>query len=296
MGCISNAQYTTAANEQAAALVGQAKADAVIQIGIALWQRNSSKSIKNMQIEIADRQMKLAEEVQAHAAMYWPEEKELVDDIFGIAKVSTAYAPLVTEFGGLVEGTLQQGRENWIATMRNWCMSPSRCEDARWQRNTQLVRSDMMSHAARQDENRTQILNDRRFAYQYAALQLGKGQLANLLSYQQIGGAIGMNATDMLTTTANTAMKAFGYYPNREEQTGWGSGIRDTFMARSGGNYNNVLAQGQQEFKGAPAPLMPPVATGPQSVTINNAAPKLGDGLRGLRNPADFSKSDRGFN
>ena len=290
MACITNAQYIAAATEQAAALVGQAVADAAIQVGIALWQRNSSKSIKNMQIEIADRQMKLAEEVQAHAAMYWPEEKELVDDIFGIAKVTTAYAPLATEFGGLVEGTLQQGRENWIATMRNWCMSPSRCEDARWQRNTQLVRSDMMSHAARQDENRTQILNDRRFAYQYAALQLGKGQLANLLSYQQIGGAIGMNATDMLTTTANSALTAFGYNQARQEQTGWGSGIRDTFMARTGGDYRNVLAQGQQEYNGGTAPL-PPIAPGPRSVTINTTLPKLGDGLKIFDSP-----SDRGFN
>lgn len=283
MACITNAEYIAAAQQQADAMVGQATADAAIQVGIALWQRNSSKSIKNMQIEIADRQMKLAEQVQAHAEIYWPREKELVDDTFGVAKVNTQYVALTAEFGGMADSSLTQGRARWIETMRNWCMAPSRCEDARWQRNSQLARSDMMSHAARQDEARTQIINDRRFARQYAVLQMGRGLLQDLLGYQQIGQIAGMRAGELLTSTVNSALTAFGYYPNRHEQTGWGSGIRDTFGTQGPVAPGPAVSQVSQ----APVQYMPAVAPGPTTVINNQSTvePKLGDALKGFDKP-----------
>lgn len=278
MACITNDEYVAAAQQQADAMVGQATADAAIQVGIALWQRNSSKSIKNMQIEIADRQMKLAEQVQAHAEIYWPKEKELVDDTFGVGKVNTQYVALATEFGSIADVSLAQGRTRWIDTMRSWCMAPSRCEDARWQRNSQVARSDMMSYAARQDESRTQILNDRRFARQYAVLKLGRGALDFLLSYQAIAQISGGYAGQMLTSTVNSALTAFGYYPTRHEQTGWGSGIRDTFGTKGPVAPGPAVSQVSQ----APVQYMPAVAPGPSTV-INNTTvtePKLGDGLK----------------
>lgn len=281
MACITNDEYVAAAQQQADAMVGQATADAAIQIGIALWQRNSSKSIKNMQIEIADRQMKLAEQVQAHAELYWPREKELVDDTFGVAKTVTQYAALTAEFGGMADASLAQGRTRWIDTMRNWCMAPSRCEDARWQRNAQLARSDMMSHAARQDESRTQILNDRRFARQYAVLKLGRGALDFLLSYQAIAQISGGYAGQTLSSTINSALTAFGYYPNRHEQTGWGSGIRDAFGTKGPVAPGPAVSQVPQD-RSQQQQYMPAVAPGPSTVinntTVNEA--KLGDGLK----------------
>ena len=285
MACISDAEYIAAAQQQADAMVGQATADAAIQIGIALWQRNSSKSIKNMQIEIADRQMKLAEQVQAHAEIYWPREKELVDDTFGVGKVNTQYVALSTEFGAMTDASLAQGRTRWIDTMRNWCMAPSRCEDARWQRNAQVARSDMMSYAARQDEARTQILNDRRFARQYAVLQLGRGQLGDLLNYQSIAEVAGMHAGAMLTSTVNSALTAFGYYPNRHDQTGWGSGIRNAFGVGGPVAPGPAVSQVAQQ---APVQYMPAVAPGPSTVTNNTTVtePKLGDGLKIFDKPS----------
>ena len=281
MACISNEDYKIAAQQQATAMVGQAWADTAIQIGIALWQRNSSKSIKNMQIEIADRQMKLAEQVQAHAEIYWPREKELVDDTFGVGKVTTQYVTLSAEFGAMADSSLAQGRTKWIETMRSWCMAPSRCEDARWQRNAQVARSDMMSYAARQDESRTQILNDRRFARQYAVLQLGRGQLNALLGYQSIGQIAGMRAGELLTDTVNSALTAFGYYPNRHEQTGWGSGIRDTFGTKGPTAPGPAVSQMRPQDRELQQ-YMPAVAPGPSTVinntTVNEA--KLGDGLK----------------
>ena len=73
MACISNDAYVKAAQKQADALKRQAKVDVAIQLGVALWQRNASKSISNMQNELADQQTKLAEEVQAHAESFWAE-------------------------------------------------------------------------------------------------------------------------------------------------------------------------------------------------------------------------------
>ena len=286
MACISNEDYKIAAQQQATAMVGQAWADTAIQIGIALWQRNSSKSIKNMQIEIADRQMKLAEQVQAHAEIYWPKEKELVDDTFGVGKVNTQYVALATEFGLMADTSLAQGRTRWIDTMRSWCMAPSRCEDARWQRNSQVARSDMMSHAARQDESRTQILNDRRFARQYAVLKLGRGALDFLLSYQAIAQVSGAYAGQMLESTVNSALTAFGYYPTRHEQTGWGSGIRDTFGTKGPTAPGPAVSQMRPQNRELQQ-YMPAVAPGPSTVinntTVNEA--KLGDGLKVFDKP-----------
>jgi hypothetical protein len=84
-----------------------------------------------------------------------------------------------------------------------------------------------MSYAARQDEARTQILNDRRYARQYAILGLGKGQLRDLLSYQAIGNSIGTNASEMLISTVNSALTTYGFYSNKIDVQRWGSGTRE---------------------------------------------------------------------
>lgn len=225
--CITNEAYETAAREQRKAIITQASIDAAIQIVVALWQRKSSSSIANMQQEIADQQIALAEEVEAHAEIFWPEEKELVDDTFGQARVTTNYTSMMAEFGGLAQSSLQDGRQQWITRMRAMCMAPSRCEDARWQRNAALLNSDLQNYAARQDESRTQILNDRRYARQYAVLGMGRGSLQEFLSYQRIGGAIATNAGNMLVATVNSALQAYGYFQTRREPVGWGSAIRD---------------------------------------------------------------------
>lgn len=227
--CVTNVAYTAAAGKQSAAIITQATVDAAIQVAIALWQRNSSKSIQSMQQEIADAQVQLAEEVQAHAEIFWPEEKELIDDIFAESKVTTGYTALMAEFSGLASATLNDGRSRWVQTMRSLCMPPSRCEDARWHRNAAVIGVDLQNFAARQDEARTQIINDRRYARQNMALGLGRGQLQALLSYQDIGRIAGANAAGSLLATVNSAMQAYGYNQLRQDYTAWGSGIRDTW-------------------------------------------------------------------
>lgn len=225
--CVSDIGYSAAGALQSKSIIVKATVDSAIQIAIALWERNSSESIANMQDELADRQTKLAEKIHAQAKLYWPAEAAFVADMFGEAKVSTQYNGLASGWAAFVDVEVAAGRANWVEQMNARCTPVSQCEDARWQRNGQMARADIMSYAARQDEARTQILNDRRYARQYAALALGKGQLRDLLSYQSIGNAVGTNASEMLISTVNSALTTYGFYSNRIDAGRWGSGTRE---------------------------------------------------------------------
>ena len=230
MTCITNEAYVTAAGKQRTAIITQASVETAIQVALALWQRNSSKSIANMQDEMADLQMKLAEEVQAHAAQYYPKEAALVADAFSEVKLTTQYTALAAEWAGILNASSEAGRQAWLERMDDTCQAPTACEDARWQRNGQLATADMLSYAARQDESRTQILNDRRYARQLAVLGLGKGQLQALRGYQQIAMTSVGTTSSMLLETVESAMNLYGYRDVREHpQAGWGYKIQDTW-------------------------------------------------------------------
>ena len=229
--CVTDVGYIAAATMQAKSIIVKATIDSAIQIGIALWERNSSKSIANMQDELADRQTKLAEKIHLHAKLFWPAEKAFINDMFGEGKVTTQYTGLASGWAAFLDVESAAGRANWIEQANARCTPVSQCEDARWQRNAQMARTDIMSYAARQDESRTQILNDRRYARQYAALALGKGQLRDLLSYQSIGNSIGTNASEMLISTVNSALTTYGFYSNRIDTGRWGSGTREMLGA-----------------------------------------------------------------
>lgn len=224
--CVSDIGYTGAGLLQSKSIVVKATVDSAIQVAIALWERNSSESIANMQDELADRQTKLAENIHEHAKQFWPAEAALVADVFGVGKVTTQYHGLANGWAAMADVEISAGRADWQRQMAERCTAVSQCDDARWQRNGQVVRADLMSYAARQDENRTQIINDRRYARQYAVLGLGKGQLRDLLSYQAIGNSIGTNASEMLISTVNSALTTYGFYSNRIEVQRWGNGAR----------------------------------------------------------------------
>lgn len=251
--CISDSAYVSAAKDQAAAIKRQATIDAAIQVALAMYQRNSSLSIVNMQNEIADRQAKLAEQVQAHAEKFWPEEKELVDDVFSETKHVENYLAAGAIYGQAADSSLQSGREDWINISRTMCLSPTRCEDARWSRNAQVAKADILSYSARQEEARTQILNDRRYAWQLNIIGLGKGQLGELLKYQQINGAIAGNIGGFIEGSINSALQAYGYYSYRRPPEGWSAGIRDVWRM--------------------PQPTYEPVAPAQPPVVVQNTQP-----------------------
>lgn len=253
--CVSDFGYTAAGILHAKSIVVKATVDSAIQIAIALWERNSSQSIANMQDELADRQTKLAEEVFAHAKLFWPAEATLVNQVFSEGKAVTEYHTLADGWGQMADVETDVGRTNWIAQMAARCTPASQCEDARWQRNAQLVRADLMSYAARQDEARTQILNDRRYARQYAVLALGKGQLRDLMTYQSVGNSIGTNASEMLMATVNSALTTYGYYSNRMNITAWNASTPEPITARVPVSMEQAPMRLTREP--APAPLAP---------------------------------------
>lgn len=233
MACITNGAYIDAARDQADAIFNQALADTAIYAALALWQRNTSSSIANMQNEIANRQIKLAEQLHDHAKKFWDAEISLVNDAFGETKYNPQYAATSLQWGDIVDTTMRQARTDWLDTTRSWCLAPDLCDDARWQRNAQVARADLMSYADRQEEARAQIINDRRYARRYGVLGLGRDRLQSVPSFQQIGGTLGANAAGMLVGTINSALEAFGYYPARNAPERWGEGIRQTFEARA---------------------------------------------------------------
>lgn len=226
--CVSDIGYSAAGIAHGKSIIVKATIDSAIQIAIALWERNSSKSIANMQNELADRQTVLAEKIHDHALLFWPAEKALINEVFGESKVVTQYHGLASGWAAFADAENNAGRADWIDEMAARCTPASKCEDARWQRNAQAVRADVMSYAARQDESRTQILNDRRYARQYTVLGLGKGQLRDLMSYQSIGNTIGTNASSMLMSTVNSALTTYGFYSNRIDVSRWGAGARES--------------------------------------------------------------------
>lgn len=226
--CISDAAYIQAASDQAAAITRQAQVDGAISSSLALYQRNSSRDITQMQNEIADQQVALAEAIQVHAEKFWPEEEQLVQDVFGEGKATADYVGLPAQWKQLVSDSMENGRLAWIAESQRYCLSPDLCADARWQRSNMIAQADIMSFAARQSEGRAEAINDRRYEQRYAVLQLGRGQIGTILGYQAIGLTAGGTAAGALAGSISSALEAYGYYTGRQQSPQWGhaAGIR----------------------------------------------------------------------
>lgn len=232
MTCISDGAYIGAAGRQAAAIVSQASVDVAIQTVIALWQRNSSRSISNMQTEIADEQVQLAEQLHAHAIKFWPARRAFVEDAFSQVKLTNDYVALPSAWGGILDETLNEGRADWLQMQQlTMCSNPSHCEDIRWHHNAVLMQADMMSYAARQGEGRVQMLNDWRYELQTSALALGKDQVRDLITYADMRGRMNTNLGDMLSFGVNTTLGMLGYYQRRALNSGWGTGISGTLRS-----------------------------------------------------------------
>lgn len=226
--CISDAAYIQAASDQAGAIRRQATVDASIASSLALYQRNSSRDITNMQNEIASAQVALAEATQQHTEQFWPEELSLVEDVFGEGKATPDYASLPLQWKQIVSASMENGRLGWINEADRYCRSPDLCADARWQRGNMIAQADIMSFAARQAEGRADVINDRRYEQRYAVLQLGRGQLGTILGYQAVGLTAGGSAAGFLAGTISSALEAYGYYTDRQQAPQWGhaAGIR----------------------------------------------------------------------
>lgn len=221
--CIGDSAYIEAAQAQKTALVANATADAAIQVALALWQRNSSKSISNMQQEIANRNMELAERVHDHAKKFWAYEKNIVDDAFGEAKHAPLYDALSIGWTTLIDGSLSKAKSDWIKEAKKNCLSPTACEAARWDRKAQSTRADFISFANRQAEARAESLNERRYSRQHDALGIGRGILVRSNTFANLHATSGKSAGKFLIDSINSGVQALGLVSTRDAPERWGS-------------------------------------------------------------------------
>lgn len=221
--CVSNEKYIESAGKHATTLINQAIADVAITVAVALYNRKVTNDISEMQDDIAKGQMVLAEKVQAHAAQFYAVESALVSDAFGIQKSSPEYA-LNLQWKAVVTEAVESSRAEWLAVMRRSCLSPTACENVRFQREGELTEADIISFAARQAEGRSDALNDQRYEIQYKVLGIGRGILQNLTTAQKVAGNIATTATNMVAATGSSALEAYGYFKQGRHNPQWGHG------------------------------------------------------------------------
>lgn len=218
---ITNEAYRFSAKQQAKTTYILGAIDIAVMIAFALWQRNTSKNIANMQEEVADEQMRLAEKLHAHAAQFWGAEKALVDEAFGEHRATTDYAGLPSGWQGCVTGAFNIGRKEWITELGRCCIEADHCEDARWKRMSTLMQADMLAFGARQSEARAQTLRDRRYERQYNALKLGHNILHYSMQFQSAALAIGTQAHNVLFGSINSLLHETGYWAQYKQPTMW---------------------------------------------------------------------------
>lgn len=222
--CISGGAYVKAAREQADAIKNQATVEAALNIALALWQRNSSKSIASMQEAIAKRNVRLARQAYDHAKKFWDCRKSLVEWAFGEGKAPISSESLSLQYQEFGRKTMGEAYKAWERDADRHCLRSSDCLEARWKRFRAALDADLFSFGDRQAEARAQSLNDRRYARQLAALGLGKGIMTNVASFSQIHGDTGLSAGALLGGAINTGMTAVGYHMNRERISRWDGG------------------------------------------------------------------------
>ncbi|KMQ97347.1 hypothetical protein RF55_2320 [Lasius niger] len=218
-----HAAYVEAANAQADTIYEQAAADVAITVALALYERNVTNSVSEMQDDIAKDQMKLAEAMQDHAEKFYPDEAQLVDDAFGLAKQSPKYG-LYRQWQQLTATSVENARQEWIDRLGRWCMSPTNCENARFQREGELNEADTISFAARQAEGRADAQNDMRYEIQYKVLGMGRGELRDLVTAQKVAAATASSAVNMVMLTGVSALETYGYYTAARRSPQWGHG------------------------------------------------------------------------
>lgn len=221
IACIEDGQYVAAASAQAASITNEAYVWAAIQLALMLAQRSVNTAISDMQQGLADRRMKLAEEVLAHAKKTWVKEKAFVDEMMAEAKNTATY--------GISQSMLNEmDRVETIAIdaiddrLARFGIEVGACDDARTRRGLATARADLVSHSMRSEEARAEMLNARRYSRQLAAVALGRGTLQNAMSMGALSSA-GDSVRGSLIRTINSGMSLWGYSANR-----W----------RHGGNYN----------------------------------------------------------
>lgn len=219
--CITNSAYIDAATTQASAITTNATWDVGIQVAAMIAQSSLSGRINDYQMDIANQQAQLAERVLAHAKEFWPHELDMIEDAFGEAKHTTDYAGVPNQWANIMQDTLNRSNDMWRMEAEALCRRATSCDEYRWRRFAQMNIVDVGTFGARVAEARVDILNDRRYSRQYAALALGKGIIAEVSTYQALAGATRLSNGQIIAESINSGMAAVGFYMSREKPVKW---------------------------------------------------------------------------
>lgn len=236
MPCVLGPSYQAAASAQAGAFTKAVAVDAAVQVALMLWQQKTRKKIIKDQNDLAKRQVVLAEQVHAHEEEFWPAEKEFLHQFFTEPEHKDHKDEISAQWGKLAKDALKTGRGDWMKQMKHRCLSPTRCEDARWKREEMRSRADIMTFADRHAEARKEALNDNRYSKQYAAPSLSKGLMNEIVGYTDAMATARNAANSILADTVDTVSSAIGYISSQASShyTGgprWGLGQSQYFRA-----------------------------------------------------------------
>lgn len=246
--CVTNDGYVQAAEYQADAIMTQMQVEVAIQVGLALWQRNTSKTIAANQQEIAERQIELAEALQEHAEKFWPEEERLVNDTMDEAAPDFSPWDFATAAGDNILGLVPFAVEFVNNQTTDQCIPLEDPYARRMSNYLHREAADMSSHWAREAVHINDTRGDLRYARQYAVLQSGRGLIGEASAYMSLGGAAGVMAGGMLEGAITGITEAIGHSSARTTSGGgWGSAIRDSLVGpppAPSNEYNEARKEG----------------------------------------------------
>lgn len=185
--------YIASACQQAYTIRRDAVTDCMLSVGYGFLSLYTSKSITKMQNEIADRQLKIAEQLHDHAKKFWNAEDAFLEEAFGLKKECPQYTSMGNQWGKILDDDMDEGFEDYLRFMEMNCLPVSLCQQNHWEAMAGLYRTDTMNFALRQAETKAEALNDLRYAMQYSALGLGKGVLKDVLGYTDVAGQMALN-------------------------------------------------------------------------------------------------------
>lgn len=246
--CPTNTSYIAAAEFQSATAVATMLLDIGIRAKIADFNRDASEKISGMQDALAQRQVELAEQVQEHAAKFWPEETAFVDDVFSEPKNEKQYEQRETEWFDFTHQAeaLDTLKFQELVYLRK--LTYGQCIANQLKASSGAVKADLLTRAARQEESVVQAKNDMRYDRQVSALSLGKGIFKDYVTADAIGAYSSLNAGKLFSGAMEGLFGTVSYLAHRRAQPAWEASARES----SGGGF--TAPPGLQSNRASVAP------------------------------------------
>lgn len=186
---VHDSAYTAVARAQADSAKNTAQNQMLWELAVLAANELLKRTAAGFQAELADWQMDMAEDIQNHWEKFLPYERQLLADVFSIPKYSPLYQALSDQYSELVMDSFYANHDEYMDYLDSVCAADDNvCADIRWKNEMALAAADYASYACRVEEQRAQVLNDLRYSWRYAVLQLGRGVLPDLVSFSRVAG------------------------------------------------------------------------------------------------------------